>query len=274
MESDALPYTLFLILLELSLGTTLVMAAVDLRGQATRGFIKATTMMIPFGLGLALWLSLTLEGEAVEGYRLDTGPLDPIRVVLAGMTVVSVLHNGALYAGRERTGRALGVGLSVLAVVVLVLVAVMLRLPAWGFGLVFLSLVAGSLALGLAAVGLMLGHWYLVTPRLPTRPLNEVTGLLVLVILTQIALLIAAATGPVDETPLGGRDKALLDNLAFWLRIGVGLAFPLVLAWMAWASSRLGGMMSATGLLYLGTAAIFAGEIAARALLFDSGRAV
>jgi hypothetical protein len=95
MESSAtLPYTLFLILAELGFGGLIVMAAVDVRGGATRGFVKATTLMVPVVLGLALWVALTLEGEIVEGYRLDVGPRDAI----VGLMV-------ALTAGRSYTTR-------------------------------------------------------------------------------------------------------------------------------------------------------------------------
>ena len=274
MESDALPYVLFLVLAELALGASMVMLAVDLRGNATVGFVRATTLMVPPVMGLALWLALELDGVSVNGYRLDTGPRDAIVALLAVATGLSALYPALLYAKHPRAGRVAAGCLAALAVVVLVLLAMMLRLPAWNFGLVFVSLLAGTLTLGLAAVGLSLGHWYLVTPRLPAKPLNEVTFLLLVLLTVQVLLLVLAVVAPIDERPAGGRDLAIEANRAFWLRVGVGLAFSLVLGWMAWSSSRIRSMMSATGLLYLVTGAVLAGELLARALLFDSGRAV
>ena len=41
---------------------------------------------------------------------------------------------------------------------------------------------------------------------------------------------------------------------------------------MAWTTARMRSMMAATGLLYLTTAAVLAAQIAARALMLDSGR--
>lgn len=272
MPSDTLPYTLFLILAEIGLGGTIVMQIVDMRGQVTRGFIKATTIMLPFVLGLAMWVALELEGDVVEGYRLDTGPRDALVGVMVAMTVLSVVHNVAIYRDRVGAGRIIGGVLTVLAVTALVLISAMLRLPVWGMGLLFLSLLAGSLAVGLAVVGLTLGHWYLVTPRLSPRPLNEITVALMVVIIVQAVLLGLALALPVDETPEGGRDIDLADDVTFWLRILIGIVMALVLSWMAWSSSRIRSMMSATGLLYLVTAMVLAAEIAARALLFDSGR--
>ena len=274
MESASLPYSLFLILAELGLGTAIVMQAVDLRGVVTRGFVKATTIMVPMVLALATWVALTLNGVAVEGYRLDTGARDVTVALMVVATGLSLLHNGAILTDRVTAGRMIGGALTLVAVATLLAAAVMLRIPVWGMGLIFFSLLFGSLAVGLAVVGLSLGHWYLVTPRLPAQPLNEITLLFLLVVMVQILLFGLAVALPVDQAPQGGRDIELADDVTFWLRILVGLAMPLVFGWMAWASSRARSMMSATGLLYLVTALVLAGEIAARALLLDSARPI
>jgi hypothetical protein len=50
--------------------------------------------------------------------------------------------------------------------------------------------------------------------------------------------------------------------------------FPAVLAWLAWRTARIRGMMSATGLLYIALGAVLAGEVLARGLLFTTGQAV
>jgi hypothetical protein len=274
MESASLPYSLFLILAELGLGTAIVMQAVDMRGVVTRGFVKATTIMVPMVLVLATWVALTLNGVAVEGYRLDTGARDVTVALMVVATGLSLLHNGAILTDRVTAGRMIGGALTLVAIATLLAAAVMLRIPVWGMGLIFFSLLFGSLAVGLAVVGLSLGHWYLVTPRLPAQPLNEITLLFLLVVMVQILLFGLAVALPVDQAPQGGRDIELADDVTFWLRILVGLAMPLVFGWMAWSSSRARSMMAATGLLYLVTALVLAGEIAARALLLDSARPI
>ncbi|MYJ00753.1 MAG: hypothetical protein F4102_00145 [Chloroflexi bacterium] len=133
------------------------------------------------------------------------------------------------------------------------------------------SLAFGAMALGLSAVGLALGHWYLVTPRLPARPLVEITTAFLVVVAIQAILFGVAVAVSVDE-PVGGRDRSLSSDPTFWLRIVIGFGLPLVFGWMAWTTARMRSMMAATGLLYLTTAAVLAAQIAARALMFDSGR--
>ena len=133
IETDTLPYTLYLILAELSLGGLLAMQFVDLRGAATRGFLKATMVMLPLLLGLTFWVAFTLHGDVAEGYRIDAAPRDAIVVLLGLMTAGSVVHNVLLYRDHDRAGRVLGGALCVLAVAVLLLTAIMLRIPsgAW-----------------------------------------------------------------------------------------------------------------------------------------------
>ena len=67
-------------------------------------------------------------------------------------------------------------------------------------------------------------------------------------------------------------DIGLAQNPIFWLRLGVGLLFPLALAFMAWQSSIIRSMMSATGLLYIAMGGVLAGEVLARALLFTTAK--
>ena len=71
-----------------------------------------------------------------------------------------------------------------------------------------------------------------------------------------------------------GAGIELLANPAFWLRVGVGLLFPIGVTWLAFKSAQIRGMMSATGLLYIALGAVLAGEVLARGLLFTTGNAV
>ena len=59
--------------------------------------------------------------------------------------------------------------------------------------------------------------------------------------------------------------------LFVWLRLLVGLAFPLVVTWAAGQTVRTRSMESATGLLYIAVGAIAAGTILAAGLYFGAG---
>ncbi len=134
-----------------------------------------------------------------------------------------------------------------------------------------IQLVSLSLATGGALAALVLGHWYLVTPRVSERPLLLQTRLLSGVIALQVALFLTWALfgGGPGQTPF----ESLTGGAALlgWLRLVVTLLFPLALAVMAWATARTRSMESATGLLYIGIAAILAGTIGAGALYVSAG---
>ena len=59
--------------------------------------------------------------------------------------------------------------------------------------------------------------------------------------------------------------------LFVWLRLIVGLIFPLVVSWAAVQTARTRSMESATGLLYINVGTIAAGTILAAGLYFGAG---
>lgn len=130
-----------------------------------------------------------------------------------------------------------------------------------------------SAAAGGTLAALILGHWYLVTPRLPARPLVLATRLLTLVIALQLTLFLtwaAFGTGEASESP----PFAVLTGgaaLFVWLRLIVSLLGPLALSFMAERTARTRSMESATGLLYISLAAVTSGTIVAAALVYARG---
>ena len=119
---------------------------------------------------------------------------------------------------------------------------------------------------------MILGHWYLVTPKLPEAPLILLTRVLVIVIAVQVVLFAvwtATGAGPADVAPFA----ALVGPWALfvWLRLIVGLIFPLVVSWASVKTAQTRSMESATGLLYINVGSVAAGTILAAGLYFGAG---
>ena len=78
---------------------------------------------------------------------------------------------------------------------------------------------------------------------------TRLTFLLLVIIAIQSVLVLVNVFLPVTELPVSAdaAQVSLGANIWFWLRVGVGLLFPLALAFMAWQSSVVRAMMSATG---------------------------
>jgi hypothetical protein len=81
---------------------------------------------------------------------------------------------------------------------------------------------------------------------------------------------------PVRETPTPSNavDVGIFGNPALYLRIGVGLVFPIVLGVLSYKTTQMKAMQSATGLLYIAMGAVFVGEVLAKGLMFLTGRPV
>lgn len=270
MELEALPYTVLLILAEFSVGSLIALLVADGRGMVVASFVKLSSVIVVVGAGLALLAAVSVSGAELGDYRLHAGLFGPVRGTFAAFLALAALY--AWLVLREQRGLSLSTGAlaATAGLVGLGLLAYQVSPPTWGLAGPLLSVLAGALALGLASEAMLLGHWYLVSPRLPGRPLQELTLLLLAVVAVQAVLLIVNAAVPAREVPESTAALAgsLASNPAFWLRVGVGLVFPLTLTSMAWQSSRERAMMSATGLLYIAVGAVFVGEVLARGLLF------
>ena len=270
MNLDALPYTVLLILAEFSVGSLVAVLITDARGMVVAGFVKLSAGIVVVGAALTLLSALNVSSAQLEGYRLDEAMFDPMRVAFGIFLALALAY--AWFVLREQRQLSLAAGGLAMAAgfAGLGLLAYQVSPPTWGFAGPLLSLMVGAMALGLVSEAMLLGHWYLVKPKLPAQPLQELTFLLLAILVLQAALLVLNATVPARDAPestalLAG---SLASNPAFWLRVGVGLLFPLVLAYMAWQSSRENAMMSATGLLYIAVGAVFTGELLARGILF------
>jgi hypothetical protein len=132
------------------------------------------------------------------------------------------------------------------------------------------QLLALAAASGGSLAAVILAHWYLVTPRISERPLILCTRLVTLAIALQLLLFFVwQAVG----VPQGPPFSALTgpNALLVWLRLFVGLLFPLVLAWLAYRTALTRSMESATGLLYIELAAVLASTIVGAGLAFGTG---
>ena len=275
MSVAALPYTTFLLLLELAAGCQAVLLLAALRGDVSKGFVKMGAILVLATAVPALWVTATFTGVTeVADYPLDERWLLPMRAAMAVFALLCVAYNWFVWRERLETAKFWGLATALAGVGTIALAAAYLRLPTWGYAATLLSLLAGAASLGAVSMGMILGHWYLVTPRLPEQPLNRLTLVLLVALAVQTALVVVNLALPARYVPVAAENPAvgLAQNPVFWLRLGVGLVFPLALAFMAWQSSVIRAMMSATGLLYIAMGGVLAGEVLARGLLFTTAK--
>lgn len=184
---------------------------------------------------------------------------------------VGLLLGGAAWA----SGGGLPAGIATIALLAAAGTARRPRAAAVGFGIASLGFfivsaslgtfwvaVTGAVALGGVTHEMLLGHWYLVDPRLPRRPLRR--------------LALAAMTGIVLDTVIlawqGALSWSATESGIGWAFLGLSvLSLLLVLAvWLALNEPAYSAVMAATGLSYLAVLTVIGAGVAGRALVAES----
>jgi hypothetical protein len=260
------------VLTGLALGSYGAVVLLRRRTAATRGYLGFTTACA-IGFGLLAWASdgalpASLGNSPVT---VDAAWDAPRAIALGGFCIVAAV---ALVA-RRLAPRLASAG--ELAALTAGGATLLFGALAWGGGslgtvTLLVQLVAVSAATGGVFAAMILGHWYLVTPKLPEAPLILLARSLLAVVVFQVALFwawIATGAGPGDGAPFA----ALVGPWALfvWLRLIVGLVFPLIVSWASVQTARTRSMESATGLLYINVGSIAAGTILAAGLYFGAG---
>jgi hypothetical protein len=255
-------FLLFLLAVSLGALTTLYWIPEDDLG---RGYFQMNALVVVGLLGLALAVVL-LHPFRPFGGRPAWGV-----AALAGAVLGAFLYYAAVWRERWALGRwpltlsAFGC-LAALLLAGPHVVPPLAALPHRGV-LLAASLLASSLLLGWSLITMLLGHWYLVAPKLTFRHLTVFTWVLLgtaIVRLLSVSASLAVAAG-VDELvephPLRLVAGFQGQGIFFWLRILWGLAIVIPLTGMALHCARQRSNQSATGILYVVVVGTFIGEI-------------
>jgi hypothetical protein len=123
--------------------------------------------------------------------------------------------------------------------------------------------------LGSATTAMLIGHSYLIAPAMSLTPLLRLLAALAGSTVLRIGV---AAVGLWlwTGTPAG---TTLDSEMILWLAVRwvIGFALPLVLAWLAWETTRIRSTQSATGILYVVVILCFLGELTSQLLLTRTG---
>jgi hypothetical protein len=268
--AQALPYVNWIVLVSLGIGAFAFVAIARELTDATRGFLGFTAFSGALLAALALASDFALPATSELAITDAPTELNGVRqAALAAFVILAVAYVFVLRRGR----RTLPVAVLALSAAALALIAAAVGWAPTAVDSIPLIVQLGVLAAatGGSMAALVLGHWYLVTPRLSERPLILLTRIQAVIIGVQLTLFVVWTTiegGPGQE-PF--RSFTTGPVVFVWLRLLVGLLFPLVLAWMSLRTAMTRSMESATGLLYLALAAVVSGTIAAAALYVGSG---
>ena len=269
--AENLAFINWTVLTGLAIGSFVAVVVATSRTDATRGFL-AFTAACAVVLGILAFLSdQALPAPRSDSViRIDPSFDIPRRIALAAFCALAALEVVALVRRQARMPIAV-------AGLVAAAATLMFGALAWAGGTLFavpllLQLAVLAIATGGVFAAMILGHWYLVTPKLPEGPLILLSRGLLAVVGLQVVLFavwVSTGAGPGGTGPF----QVLVGPWALfvWLRLIVGLLFPLVVSWAAVQTARTRSMESATGLLYINVGTIAAGTILAAGLYFGAG---
>jgi hypothetical protein len=256
MQLSALPFVNWIFWTALSAGTLLVVGFTELLGGTTRGYrlFMAWMLVVFAAILVASELALPLGAEA-------SATADLRRPLTFAFAAGCVAYLVASLARWPRSWLAIGTGMVGLAALVVLAAAGGSRSAPLFAG----QLVLAALALGAVNAAMLLGHWYLVTPKLSPAPLRRMMWLLISCLVLQALAFAVAQIGVGTDALAGG------IGWLTWLRLGVGILLPILIAVLAILASRGASLQASTGLLYVGLALVMAGSIAGASITYLTG---
>jgi len=256
MDLEALPFVNWIFWAALTSGSLLVVGATELLGGTTRGYRLFMAALLTACAAILLLSELNLAPGTVAD---ETAGVR--RALVWGVAALAGAYLLASIARLARSGLALAAGSAgIFALAALAAAGGTLSAP-----LFTAQLMLVALALGAVTAAMLLGHWYLVTPKLSPAPLRRMMWLLLASLGLQALLFVVAVT-VISSGPLGGPIGWLT-----WLRLVAGILLPIGITVLALLASRAASLQASTGLLYIGLALVMAGSIAGASLAYLTG---
>lgn len=134
-------------------------------------------------------------------------------------------------------------------------------------------LFSSALLLGIILYSMLLGHWYLVVPKLSERPLKIAAFVLWIILALKIVLSLVSTYKHFDffdqQTNLGA--GYAFNWLLLTMRMSFGYVVILGMSLFNWRLVKMRSMQSSTGILYSMTFFVFIGELVSTYIFFNFG---
>ena len=268
----AIPLITLQAVVEVAVGGMLALFITDVTRQVTRGFLASTggVLVLIGGLGVAAEFFLP-DPSHLTDHPVNAAWVDPSVRISAVFIGLFVLYLVTVYLRPPVLHVAIGALACAAGLAAIIAQSVAFPTPQWGAYGSAASFVLSTIAIGGVTTAMLLGHWYLVVPNLSTRPLFILLGVvagsfLLQVVLAAVSLLVLAGSSGVasrNDVITGGY------SIVFWMHVAAGIALPLLITALAFQSTRLRSLMSATGLLYVAVVLTLVGQVTGKVIFFS-----
>lgn len=268
------PIAGFLVLLELAAGTVAAAYLVDCLGRVGRGFVGTTALICAAVMGIAIPLAAyPLAGTPLLHGSPAQAPVSALVHWCLGLMGALLVLAFFCAVGTDAARRVVGAATLVVAGVTIAQAAIAVGPALDSAATAVLILVPATLVEGSALGGMLLGHWYLVSPSLSFRPLRQVINLLFAALGVEAAT-IAVALGLSSATT---RAQLLTGQYAlpFWLLVvGSGMVFTGGILLLTRHFARIRANQPATAMLYALIVSVVMGVVPAHLLYLVTGAPV
>jgi hypothetical protein len=267
--ADLAPLAALLVLLEVAVGTSAVSHLIDGLGKVGRGYIGTTALICAAMVVMALLIGANLGDPGQIRGGLTSGQLSSVihwTLFLLVALVVDALLSAVGTEAARKVWAVLTVVVGIATLAAATMFAGSLSSTAAAAGMVL----SGALLNGTVWAGMLLGHWYLVTPSMSFKPLRQAVGMIFAAI--GVAVVVSAGAllwSPHDAaTRVFGGDQAFL----FWvLVIGSGVVFSAAVNGLTYYFARTRANQPATAMLYVLIISALMGTVPAQLVFLQTG---
>jgi hypothetical protein len=285
-----IPLAFYLVILELAVGSFVTLYALDVRNDSSINFVRFQAWLYLLLFTLLAWATLrgftTATQLRADSFHFDFPWLARQEPALLWFMLAQLVYAIVSLIQGARIARLIAGGIALaLGLFTLFSVAMGLRVISdarLGGAPTVAGFLMGALSLGGVSTAMLLGHWYLNTPKASGKPLEFATGLTIIGLVAEMILFLLA--GPVTYSTHGGTALASLVTAGSTTPVSPvphGVTFPtpalivigivlglgaVGLTALALRLERERSFQSATGMLYLAVVLTFFAEILGRAL--------
>src|SRR5580693_8285799 len=265
------PIATVVVLIEVAAGTTVAAYTVDILGKVGRGFAGTTSLICAGLMGIDVLIEALLpQGTALLGLPLPRGAQADLFHWSIAFTIALVAYAFFCAVMTDVARRVVGLITIGFGAMAIAKSAAAFGPALGGVGTAVVAFVPAALVSGSALAGMLLGHWYLVSPNLSFRPLRRaidiVFGAVTVQAVVIVVVLVTAASTVRGELLWSG------DAVPFWLLVvGSGIVFHPGLALLTRHFARIRANQPATAMLYVLIISVVMGIVPAHLLFFVTG---
>ncbi len=262
------PVVALVLLAEFAAGTMIVTYLLDALERVGRGFAGTTAVICAAVMGLDLLVAAGLpETGALLHGPVSSGDVASLIHWSVGLTVMLLAYGLFCAAGTDAARHVVGIATVLVAAMVLARSAIAFGPPLGGALVAAAMFIPAALLAGSATAGMLLGHWYLISPDLSFRPLRRAVYLIFFAVAVQVACIGTALALNHGR----GREELLGPSfgLLFWLLVvGSGVVFTAGVNGLTLYFARIRANQPATAMLYVLIITVLMGLVPAHLLFF------